>query len=154
MTTKSSLVVQAALALERMAFVIAEPTDADPLHAIDDAPWRAAVTIDGEDQGFVSIAATDGFVREVAAGMLGIEPDEVDLAQHGEATIMELANVLGGHAIHEGGGDESPLRLGLPLQPTAQEVHALVERAMAHGFAGVVATDSGRLVIGGVLPAA
>lgn len=152
MKTQRALIVEAALALERMAFVIAEPLDIDPVAELPNASHRAVIDIDGERTGFVLVAATDGFVREIAAGMLGIDFEEVVVEEHGEATVLELANVLGGHAIHEGDGDESTLRLCLPRIESQERCHELLLEAMANGFAGVVAAEQGRLVLAGVLP--
>ncbi|MGE3175302.1 MAG: hypothetical protein AB7O97_21945 [Planctomycetota bacterium] len=155
MTTRSTprMVVQAALVLERMAFVIAEPTDQDPLAAIAACSHCAWVRIGERDDGFVVVAAAEGFVREVAAGMLGLEPDEVALDDHGDATVLELANVLGGHLIHEQDGDLSPLRLHLPEAVTSARAGELITRALGlGGFAGVIAAEHGILVLAGTLP--
>ena len=152
MTAQQGLVVQAAVALERMAFVIAEPIDVEPEAELQRARHFAFVAIDGDSCGFLMVAATDGCVREIAAGMLGIEVADLVVDEHGEATVLELANVLGGHAIYSGGGDDSPLRLGLPEASTRERCAELLRHARADGFCGVVAAEHGRLVLAGVLP--
>lgn len=144
-------VIDAARALERMAFVLAEPVDVDPEQALAAANHFASVAIVGNGLGFTLVAADDGFLCEVAAGMLGIEPNEVPLAVHGDPTALELANVLGGHAIHESDGDQSRLRVELPVRIDRTVAAALLQQARASGYAGVIATDQGRLLIAGVL---
>lgn len=151
MNLQRDLIVQAAVALERMAFVLAEPTEIDPEAALAGATLFAHVALHGTAPGFLMIAADDGFVREVAAGMLGIDPTEVSLAEHGSATVLELANVLGGHAIHEGDGDDSPLAIGLPEVTSRGHCIELVRRARADGFCGVIAAESGKLVLAGIM---
>ncbi len=152
MTTRHDLVVQAALALERMAFVIAEPVEVAPEAELQRASRYAAVQIGDDQHGFVLVAANDGFVREIASGMIGVDLDEVAIEEHGDATVLELANVLGGHAIHEADGDTSCLQLGLPRLVTRDEALALLRSAKGSGFAGVVAAEHGRLVLAGLLP--
>ena len=154
MTAQRELIVEVARALERMAFVISEPIDVDPVVALGQATHFASVALTGLGAGFVVLGATPGFLLEVASGMLGVDAADLAIEEYGDNTIMELANVLGGHAIHEGGGEDSPLRLGLPIHETRERALELLGLARLTGFAGVVATDAGRLVLGGILPQA
>lgn len=146
------LVVKSALALERMAFVIAEPSIAPAAAVFEATEYFASVTIRGQGEGFVLVAASGGFTQEVAAGMLGVEPADIDPHEQGDATMQEMANVLGGHAIHEGAGDDSPLQIGLPQSLDRKAAAPLLERAVRDGFTGVLQGERGVLLIAGVLP--
>lgn len=109
-------------ALERTAFVLAEPA-ADGAAGAATAPWYVSrVDFAGPQCGRVVLAASDGFARELAAGLLGIEPEEVDPGQQGRQAIDELANILGGSVVLALGGDEQPFRLGLPAPADAATI--------------------------------
>lgn len=97
-------------ALERTAFIMAEPTD-----QVIDAPTRAAsIRYHGPDAGTVTVQTTDDFLRCLASGLLGAEPDSVDVEIEGADALRELANVLGGSVITELGGKDCTYSLGLP----------------------------------------
>lgn len=144
----------AANALERMAFVITEPSAASAGEVLAEAGFAARVEIRGDDRsGWLVVVATAGFVREVAAGMLGLEADEVDVDDHGDATVAELANVLGGEMIMLAGGGDAPFRLGLPAPVDDERTGQLVDQALAGGFVCVLAAESGKLLLAGSLDA-
>lgn len=113
-------------ALERTAFVLAEPAEDDA----DLPPARhfARIEYSGPDHGHVYIAASDGFVRELASSLLGVEPDEIDPAQCEDA-LRELANIIGGSVVLELGGTDRLLSLGLPENVAKADVPALTDRS-------------------------
>jgi len=101
-------------ALERTAFVLAEPADADRVKSLPAPAHAAVIRYTGPKSGSVRLEATDGFLREVASSLLGVEPDEVNVEKDGLDVIRELANIVGGSVILELGGDACPFSLGLP----------------------------------------
>jgi CheY-specific phosphatase CheX len=136
-----------ALALERMAFVVVEPGDADPQEALTSCVAHACVRISGEFERVVCVSATPGLVGEVAAGMMGVETEEIDVAEHGGATVAELANVLGGELVMLLTGGDSTLTLGLPREVDAAEAAACLASSGDTGFAVVLTADTGRLLV-------
>ncbi len=113
-----SLATTLAAALETMCFVIADPVDAaDPL----DVDRHASITIGDEEGAWkLFLSASDGVLVEIASGLMGLDPDELDVEQVLPGMIMELANIFGGEVINLLGGEECPLRPGIPcLEPGA-----------------------------------
>ena len=60
------------------------------------------------------LAASEGFICELASSILGVEPEDVDPAIEGEDAIKELANIVGGSAILKLGGEKCEYSLHLP----------------------------------------
>jgi len=99
-------------ALERMCFVLAEPSDPPP-----GARYGAHVVIElrgDEDRTRVLLSATDGFLAELAASMLGGEASQVVIEDDGVEALMEITNVCAGEVIRLLGGEDRPIHCGLP----------------------------------------
>lgn len=142
-------------ALERMAFVMVEPADEAPQQVLAGSGFCARVQLQHEAaHGVVLVAATDGFLQEFVANMLGAEPQAIGLHEHGEIAVKELANVLAGEAVMAAGGADSPLRLGLPeaLDAAGGASQLTAIETAAGGFCCVLASDCGRLLVAGSLP--
>ncbi|MFT5422743.1 MAG: hypothetical protein ACI89L_000508 [Phycisphaerales bacterium] len=107
-------------ALARTAFVIAEAVDADEATELPAATCFARIEYSGPTTGWVGFAASEGFVRELAASLLGEEAKDIDMKVEGADAFRELANIVGGSVILALGGDERNLSLGLPeeVEPT------------------------------------
>lgn len=105
-------------ALERTAFMMADPVAFDP-GAFAAANRSAGVRYGGPESGIVTLHTTDDFLRGLAANLLGVEPESIDLASYGEDAIKELTNIVGGSVILELGGHECSYTLGLPQLSTS-----------------------------------
>jgi hypothetical protein len=99
-------------ALERTAFVMAEPSDEN--QPPDSGCIATRIHFSGAAHGECVLAATEGFVRELTAGFLGCEPDEVDVAVQGQDAMNELTNIVAGMVIRELGNATNRIFLGLP----------------------------------------
>ncbi len=98
-------------ALERIAFVFAEPIDASTEHS---ANRHASITFESAgDSGTIFLSAEDGFLHELAANLLGVEMEEVSDEESSQA-LTELANIVGGEIILALGASSIPFQLGLP----------------------------------------
>lgn len=134
-------------ALERMAFVIAEPS-AEPAGAVlPQCAAQATIVLRGLGQHTLTVAATPGMVQEFASGMLGVDAGEVDVAEHAQAAVGELANVLAGELVMLATAGDAPASLGIPNPTSAAEAAALLAAAEASGFQFVLASDLGKLVV-------
>jgi hypothetical protein len=78
-------------ALERMAFVVAEPSDEPAAAVLPLCVACAAIRLAGFGGHDLTVAATPGFVREFASGMLGVDADEIDAAEHADAVDVGVA---------------------------------------------------------------
>ena len=101
-------------ALERTAFVLADAVDPDEITGLGPLNNHSRVNFTGDVCGEVHLAATDGFLCELAASLLGIDAGDIDLDSHGRDALSELTNIVGGSIILELGGDEKPYEYGLP----------------------------------------
>ncbi len=101
-------------ALERTAFVLAEPVDAERAAELPAETCFSRILYTGPDQGQLFLAASEGFVRELVSSLLGVEPQDVDPASQGEDAFKELANIVGGSTILELGGADCRYSLNLP----------------------------------------
>ena len=100
-------------ALETMCFVIADPID--PTLAAD-VERHASITLgEGENAISLHISASDGLLLEVATGLMGVGPEEIEGDETLIETLKELANVFGGEVIDLLGGEELPFRPGIPV---------------------------------------
>lgn len=102
-------------ALEQTAFVFAEAVEADASSA-GPGDICAEIGFTGSRRGIVRICASAGFARQVAAGFLSLQPDEVDAKVHGSDAIGEMANIIAGLVIRTIGGEDVPISLGLPAR--------------------------------------
>lgn len=99
-------------ALERAAFVLTDPAEPQEAFSYDQHAHITYTSSDEEADVFLS--ASEGFLREVAASMLGLEEDDPALtAELGEA-LTELANILAGEIVVCLGGEEKRFVLGIP----------------------------------------
>lgn len=139
----------AANALERMAFVFTEPATETVGEALAQCAMHAKIEIAGDQQSaWVIVSASRGFLAEVAASMMGVEQEEIDIDEHAEATVHELANVLGGELVMAMGGAETPLRLSLPTTLDDSGVSEHIDAVGAgSGWTTVLKADSGFLLL-------
>jgi CheY-specific phosphatase CheX len=134
-------------ALERMAFVITEPTTDAPAEALAESVAQATIVLRGLGQHSLTVAATAGLVREFASGMLGVDVDEVDVAEHAQSAVGELANVLAGELVMLATAGDAPASLGIPSPTSAAEAAKLLAVAESTGFCVVLRSDVGKLLV-------
>lgn len=111
-------------ALERTAFVLAEQADDQSASAMNPVTHVAKIKYSGPSSGEVFIGASEGFLRELASSLLGVEPEEIDPQSHGQDALQELANIIGGSIILELGGEDCRFSLGLPELTSVDAVPA------------------------------
>ena len=110
-------------ALERTAFVLADPVDEEGREELPQADHFARINYSGPANGSVFLAASSGFLQELAASMLGVEPEEIDNDQ-GQDALTETTNIVGGLVTLHLGGSDRCLTLGLPSAVEAAEIPA------------------------------
>ncbi|HEB52786.1 MAG TPA: hypothetical protein ENI87_05985 [bacterium] len=145
--TSESLQGMVTNALERMAFVFAEESALTVGEVLAQAAAHAEVELRGEQNLAVTVSATAGLVQEIASSMMGCEPDEIDVDDHGVATVSELANVFGGELVVQFGEQDQELSIGLPCELTDEDAGGRIDRATAAGLTCIVASDDGALLV-------
>lgn len=134
-------------ALERMAFVFAEPSNETPGEVFAQTVAHATVRVSGTISIVLCVSATQGMVVEVASGMLGIDGEDIDPDEHARAVVGELANIFGGELVMQmTHGDES-VSLSLPRECVDEEAGALLDRTKNGGFAVCLGTENGQLLV-------
>jgi CheY-specific phosphatase CheX len=107
----SRLATLAIEALERTAFVLADP--AERPEALPEAEIAAEIRFHGPESGRVGLHASRAFARNLAASLLGCDAAEIRDEQADEA-LRELANIVAGSVLSSLGGDDCRFSLGLP----------------------------------------
>lgn len=145
--TANSFSGLAAMALERMAFVITQPCFDTPGEVLVHCIAHARIELQGEGAHSVCVSASSGMVKEIASGMMGMEPEDIDVDDHALATVSEIANILGGELMMLLTGGESQMSLGLPNEITDEAAGQFLDRSTGSGFQCALENDSGRLLV-------
>jgi len=124
--------------LERTAMVLAEPAVEGDVHP--PATRFARIVYRGPSSGTLVLGATEGFLRELAASLLGVESMEINIDIQGSDALREMANIVGGSVILALAGGVCEYSLGLP------ELVASAEQP-----AGTVSVEATVVAEGGVL---
>lgn len=122
--------------LARMAFMFGDPAGPDELPAPAAGAIVAAMSFGGARRGSLTLAAAGGLCPELAANVLGLEPQETqELARCGDA-FLELLNVTCGHVLTAVAGETAIFDLAAPQlgRLDAAGWHALRARPGAVGF--------------------
>jgi CheY-specific phosphatase CheX len=134
-------------ALERMAFVFTEDSELTAGEVLARAAAHSSIELRGPRSYTVTVSATAGLIQEVASGMMGCEPDEIDVDDHGRAAVSELANVFGGELVMQMSTEEESLLIGLPQELVDEEAGRMTDRAQKDGVTCIVSSDMGDLIV-------
>lgn len=106
----------AAGVFQEAAFCFIEPLDGDVPPA--DELLVAGIPFTGTLRGRLQIAAPPVFASLLAANLLGLDPDEEDVAAQCEGALGELLNMVAGQLFCECLGADNDIQLGLPETQT------------------------------------
>ncbi len=98
--------------LGNMAFMFVEPTEEPGNY--DGSPTARVEFESPEGIDSLILQGSGDFLTDLASGLLGLEPDEVDKNVEGLHSLKEIANVLAGEIIRELGGEHAQFSLGIP----------------------------------------
>jgi hypothetical protein len=133
--------------LEQMAFVFVDDAEAPFDELLGGAAASAALTVEGAASEELTVSATEGLVREVASGMTGCEPEEVDVSTFARAVVAELANVFGGEWALQRSGGGARGKVGLPRELTIDEAAGRAVRAAEAGAVLALESELGAVVV-------
>ena len=134
-------------ALERMAFVFVEQSELTREEVLALSVAHAAITLRGVQRYTVTVSATAGLVQEVASGMIGCEPENIDVDEHGSAAVSELANVFGGELVLQLAAEDESLQLELPEELSDQAAGERCDHAVDGGVTCVVGSELGDMLV-------
>ena len=100
--------------LEQMAFMFADAADADEPPPPPESPLLAHMTFRGAMSGKLSLAVAADMCPEIAANLLGTEPEEGADPKISRDALKELLNVTCGHVLTALAGDEPVFDLTVP----------------------------------------
>ena len=79
-------------ALERMAFVFTDYSELTAGEVLARSSSHSSIELRGPRSYTVTVSATDGLIQEVASGMMGCEPEDIDVDEH--MSFLEMFDVL------------------------------------------------------------
>jgi CheY-specific phosphatase CheX len=100
--------------LERFAFMFGEPAEKTGFPAPGPGCIAAVIRFFGEQSGSMTVAVTGDTCAEIAANVLGIDPDDERVADSGADALKEVLNVACGHILTELAGDKPVFDISIP----------------------------------------
>lgn len=99
---------------ERLAFMFGDPVARESIKA-QDMPWaQAGVDFTGESYGRLTLSAPRELCLEIAANILGTDPEELEDGLLAEDALRELLNVVTGHVVPGLQGEDEAFELSVP----------------------------------------
>lgn len=100
--------------VEQLTFMFGEPAHKAAILEADGEYVLAQLSFTGDVQGVLSLAVPSECVPEIAANILGLEPEEMEAASMAPDSLGEMLNVICGHIIMAIAGKAADFRLGSP----------------------------------------
>jgi CheY-specific phosphatase CheX len=111
-TTKPELAAIVAEVLGDLAFLIADT--APPAETTGTIWLQGDVRYDGAESGRLTCWCTRQFAIQLAANLLGTDPDDAEALTDAEDALQELLNVLCGNLVTAWYGDTAVFNLSIP----------------------------------------
>lgn len=100
--------------VEQLTFMFGEPTPKEELDAEGISFLTAAMKFTGDMTGELALAVPMEITAEIAANILGLEPEDVDSEEMRRDAVAEMLNVVCGHVIMDMVGKEANFKLEAP----------------------------------------
>lgn len=100
--------------VEQLTFMFGEPAPKASLLDADGDYVLAELSFTGDVTGTLSLAVPGECVPEIAANILGLEPEEMESSSMAPDSLGEMLNVICGHVIMAVAGNGADFRLGSP----------------------------------------
>jgi len=104
--------------LEKLAFMFGEPVSREELPEPGPENVRAAMTFSGNMSGSLALAVPADMCVEIAANVLGMDPDDEIVASRGIDALKEVLNVVCGQVLTAIAGEEPIFDLSVPSVET------------------------------------
>jgi CheY-specific phosphatase CheX len=101
--------------VEQMAFMFGEPVEPQALESTPEEAVQVEMSFGGPASGILTMALDAEAGREIAANMMGAEPDSADLTERAGDAVKELLNVTCGHVATALVGGEYPIDMSVPV---------------------------------------
>ncbi len=106
--------------LEEAAFIFTESVETPPPEQQEwiEARLSFSTAEDAGANGWLMLAASPSFGQQLAANLLGIEPEDADASESCQAALKEIINIIGGALVAEWFGEDVTCNLGIPETST------------------------------------
>ncbi len=105
--------------LENQGFLFGELIDSDEVESGVESAIRVQIEFTSDtEKGSISLIAPHSVACEIAAGMLGLDPEDIEDENEAIDSFKELVNVTGGNLITEAWGAEKIFDLSIPTSTT------------------------------------
>ncbi len=101
--------------VEQLTFMFGEPEGKDQLEVDGIDFMTAAMSFQGDLNGELTIAVPDNITGEIAANILGLEPEDVQSEEMRCDALAEMLNVVCGHVIMAMAGTDANFKLNAPV---------------------------------------
>lgn len=132
------------------AYIMTEPV-ADEAATSDEPMVEATVRFSGPRDGRLLLTGSLGFGRVLAANLLGVEPDDPDVADRSLDALGEILNVLSGVLLEAWFGTDVSFESGVPEVRAISSSEASSAREKATCRSSLLADDRYRLDVAVIL---
>ena len=101
--------------LEKLAFMFADPLEKKDVPVDEEEYFEVLMGFFGQMQGDIVLAAPARICAEIAANVLGLDPEDPEAAAQGTDTLKELLNVTCGNVLTALAGEEPVFDLLPPV---------------------------------------
>lgn len=109
--------------VEKLTFMFGEVVPKDELHSPGTLFTEASMTFTGDMAGRLSVAVPSEITAEIAANILGIEPEDIETESMMNDALAEMLNVVCGHVIMVMKGTDANFKLTSPQTDYVSEEH-------------------------------
>ena len=107
--------------VEQLTFMFGEPTPKDELDAEGVEFIQASMRFEGDLNGHLSVAVPVDITGEIAANILGLDPEDVESEEIKRDALAEMLNVVCGHVIMAMAGSDANFKLAAPVTNEVDE---------------------------------
>lgn len=100
--------------VEQLTFMFGEPTDKAELDLDGCALTQASMSFEGDLVGSLAVAVPNEIMADIAANILGLEPEEIEPTTMMPDALAEMLNVVCGHVIMALAGNDANFKLHAP----------------------------------------
>ncbi|HPF34284.1 MAG TPA: chemotaxis protein CheX [Candidatus Krumholzibacteria bacterium] len=126
--------------VEQLAFMFGDPCEAGEIDCYDGSWVRASLDFRSRISGTLALTVPEPMSREIAANILGLDPEDIANDAVAEDALMEMLNVVAGHIVPALHDAEVPFDLTVPrlerLDHAACRDLAQADHAACYGLDG------------------
>lgn len=100
--------------LEKFAFEFGDPADLADIRPPGEETFIARMCFRGVSQGALTLLVPRGLGLEIAANVLGLDPEDASVPERAHDAIKEVLNVVCGNLLTRIAGEEAVFDLSIP----------------------------------------